>query len=115
MRRTKVRIIERSGEAVLVEWMDGELYRRGIVPVGAVEGSQVKKSTLDMAIPYGANWEQLVTLTMTPAALANELRRHGIWMEEDLLERQQDAFAAFLMICRADWAELIRTVKRSVK
>ena len=78
-----VRVVERKGESALIEWDDGRLHR-AYVPAKALCGSQCPKDVLEEAPAHGVPWELLLDFSdITPDAVADKLRRRGIWTTED--------------------------------
>lgn len=86
-----VQCLEREGEAVLVQWLDGEEVRRCYVPAAEIVGGKVAKSALKEGAPYGILWEEVLdTSQFTPENLARHLRKAGIWTRRDV-ERKPKA------------------------
>lgn len=79
----KVRIVRKKGQSALVEWDDGCLHR-AYVPVSVLDDSQCPEDVLEEAPAHGVPWELLLDLSeVTPEAVADKLRRRGIWTAED--------------------------------
>ena len=90
----KVRTVEVRKDVMLIEWaVDGKL-RRAMLPIGSVELGTVAAEVLAQAIPYGQAWEDEEFPAVDAEALANELRREGIWTAEDLMQKTHLARAA---------------------
>ena len=83
----RVRTVHSEKKVVLVEWAVEGILHRATLPVGSVEFGMVAADILAQAIPYGKIWEDENFPPVDIKALANELRREGIWTEEDLLRR----------------------------
>jgi hypothetical protein len=117
----QVKVIARKGQAVLVEWTDeaGHL-RRSVLPVnalhdgpdGAAHGAEADRP--EEGIPYGLPWEALVTFQATPDALADALRRNGIWTYADLVAKPNEAMAAFRTVYGFD-AQALRAAARTLQ
>lgn len=83
-----MRIIERRGKAVLVEWLDdGDMLRRVTIPAGKLAGNDADEDALAAGVPYGLDWEALDFPVFDSAAFANELRRQGIWTAAEFLRQ----------------------------
>jgi hypothetical protein len=81
----QVRVAERKGQSVLVEWLDGKDRRRVFVPANKVEGDKVEDAVLDAGIPYGVPWREFVDMSgITPEMVERELRRRGVWTAADM-------------------------------
>jgi hypothetical protein len=90
-----VKVISEIGNtAALVEWYDGTALHRVTLPCELVRGDSVDEADLERGIPYGVAWETALQSTATPEAIANELRRCGIWTGDDLAARPTIAAAA---------------------
>lgn len=78
-----VRVVKTRGESALVEWDDGRIHR-AYVPIGAFNGSQCPKDVLEEAPAHGVPWELLLDFSgVTPEAVADKIRRKGIWTAKD--------------------------------
>jgi hypothetical protein len=109
-----VKVIQKKGQAALVEWLDGDGTHRVTIPAKAIEsGNRVAMSELGYGIPYGEPWEELVMLAVTPAVIAEQLRRAGIWTYEDLLSRPNQALGAIQAAYGFDLTALLRAAKQS--
>jgi hypothetical protein len=107
-------LIRADGETILVEWTDEKgLLRRGFVPAKAFTGEGVTQKSLDRATPYGVPFERLVkiTISISPEAIAEELRRAGIWTLDDLRQHFRVALGAFQKGLVLDIAALMRAAE----
>jgi hypothetical protein len=85
-----VRVIGAKGESALVEWEAGGRLRRNFVPVDKIAEDACDAVALEVGIPYGLPWEVALDLSgVTPEAVADKLRRAGIWTLEDLRDRDR--------------------------
>lgn len=82
---TKVKVIQRSAQSALVQWRDGEERYRSFVPLRELKGDQVEAP--ELGISYGEDWAALITATVDPKRIDQELKRSGIWTIEDLRAR----------------------------
>lgn len=106
----KVRVISRKNSAVLVEWVEpGEEgrphYFRSIVPESELTLTGVREAEHPnpaMGIPYGEPWEELIRVEVSPAQIANEMRRMGIWTLADLRAEPNTARAALQKVLALD-------------
>ncbi len=87
LKRIGVRVVGKHGKAVIIERVVSGEAVRAIAPVQALEyrGDDVliSKVDLDASIPYGANWEKHLEITITVEKVAAMLRRRGVWTPED--------------------------------
>jgi len=84
---TKVDIVERQGQAALVEHADPKRKgkrKRSVVPAKTLEGAQVSEENLAKGIPHG-DLEGLTLTFPTPAEFVTELNARGVWTRCDLL------------------------------
>lgn len=110
----KCKIVSRKNNLYLVEFMgDYSLERRFIVSDMIIEdnGQFAIVDNPNAGIPYGMEWEELVSLGATPELIATELRRHGIWTYEDLINDPNGALGAIQAAYRFDLARLLRAAK----
>jgi hypothetical protein len=89
---TKVR---RKKHGQLVEFTDPDgRLRRVVVPPDAVsDEGEVDDEVLGMGIPYGLPWERIIG-DLSAEAVADALRRAGIWTLDDLRHDRQAAVVA---------------------
>lgn len=86
-----VRIVQTKGQSALVEWQEEGRLFRGYLPVNLVKDGTAEGADLAKAAPYGVPWERYINLAgLTVQALADELRRNGIWTVDDLMKRDRD-------------------------
>lgn len=105
----------------LVQWADfsdNAIIRRAELPSDLVillgnGQAAVDRGDLLDAAPYGVAWEALITLEATPAMIAAELRRRGIWTYEDLFKNPQVALGAVQAAHRVDLAALIQAAREA--
>jgi len=108
----RVKIVQQKGQAALVEWIAENGAHRATIPTSAIIKGQVASDELEYGIPYGEPWEELIELHATPATLAAELRRRGIWTVEDLQNNAEVARGAIMDAYGCELAHLLRAVKR---
>jgi len=104
----RVKVIKQHGAAALVEWFDGETAHRTVIPVATLQGEYAPVEELRRGIPWGEDWAALIELRATPESLAKELRRRGIWTEDDLRQHQEAALGAIQMVYGLDLATLLK-------
>lgn len=81
----KVRVISQRGTSALVEYQFNDTWKRCYIPADKVKENECDLDVLHMGIPYGADWEELLSgYTLDTSMVANDLHRHGIWNIDDL-------------------------------
>ena len=111
MAQVKVKVVQRKGQAALVEWIAGDGAHRATIPLATIHKGQVAQDELEYGIPYGEPWEELITIGATPESIAAELRRCGIWTREDLETRPNQALGAIQAVYGCGLADLLRAVR----
>lgn len=105
-RKVSVKVIsKRTGGAALVEWD----HKRSYVPTEEVANGKVNKDALDAAVPDSLAWEELISITITPAMVAEGLYRRNIYKASELTH--QAVRAAFLEALSADATALFAKAK----
>jgi hypothetical protein len=104
--RTQVREVSHKGSSSTVEWTDDLGYlRRVVVPsdqlVEEKDGTLYVEDVED-GYPGGVEWENLIHTRMGPKAIAETLRRNGIWTLEDYARNTPAVTAAFNEACSAN-------------
>ena len=112
MASIKVKIIQKKGQAALVEWIADDGAHRATIPLATIIKGQVAQDELDYGIPYGEPWEELITISATPASIAAELRKCGIWTKDDLETRPTQALSAIQAAYGCGLADLLRAVRQ---
>jgi len=112
----KCKVIKRSGQAILVEWMDADGFlHRASVPESEVmrpdantTEAHVEEDVLEMGIPWGVPWEHIIVLNVTPEDVAQSLRKAGIWTHSDVMYKPQAVIGAIQAAYSIDLATLLR-------
>lgn len=91
-KRVTVRVVGKHGKALIVE-----SCAKGLDPVRLVvpshvieyrgEDATLSEDDLDACIPYGADWEKHLKITVTAEDVVKMLRKRGIWTVEDFEKR----------------------------
>lgn len=103
--KTEVRKIFHKGQSSVVEWTDDSgNTRRVVVPSGEViqENGTVVVEDVEDGYAYGVEWEKLIHTRMGPKAIADVLRKNGIWTLEDYAMNSAAVTAAFNEACSAN-------------
>jgi len=112
MESIAVRVVQKKGQAALVEWVDFDGTHRATIPAKAIIGGKTAKDELDYGITYGEPWEEMIVLSATPEAIAEQLRKCGIWTREDLEARPNQALSAIQAAYGVGLAALLRAVRQ---
>jgi len=112
MADVQVKVVQKKGQAALVEWLDADGTHRATIPAKAIKGNLVAKDELDYGIPYGEPWEEMIEVSTTPEVIAAELRRCGIWTREDLEVRPNQALGAIQAAYGIGLTALLRAVRQ---
>jgi len=81
-----VRVVSNRGRSVIVEAeLDGKDVRV-VLPKSKVKSGEVEEEEFEKGVPYGANWESLIKITVTPEEIARELRKQNIWTLKEYKE-----------------------------
>ena len=110
-----VTIIEHRGDSVLVEWLEGDRLKRAVIPAAKAADGVTDPETLDFGIPHGLPWEEMIELHATPALIAEELRKRGIWTIDDMHRDQSAIFGALQAVYGLDLAALINAAETYVR
>lgn len=112
----KAKVITAHNDIKLIEWIDqrGYYLRAWVTPdmIEQVEGQLAQVNNPEMGIPYGQDWAELIEQSITPAMVANSLRRSGIWTIEDLLSRPNEVHGAVIATAGAVLQGLLSNVKQ---
>lgn len=105
-----VKVLSEDHGISFIEWIEGDMPRRGTIPSGAINGANVDDALLSLAVPYGIEWEVIVpdtALQHSSEVLARELRRHGFWTVADLRARPQVAIAVIQDVLAVNYHMLL--------
>jgi hypothetical protein len=81
-----VRVVSKRGRSVVVETeLDGKGIRV-VLPKSKVKDGKVEEEEFEKGVPYGADWESLIEITVTPEEIARELRKQDIWTLKEYKE-----------------------------
>ena len=108
----RVEVIRKKGQVVLVQW-EGQ---RAYVPAEVVVDDQCPSEELQMGIPYGVPWAEVVgDLILTGEEIEYTLRGHGIWTLEDVRKEPMKAAAALLAVHKMGVSDLIRRAMNAMR
>jgi len=103
----RVTVIRRKQQTVLVEWQDEGRWR-AYVPAEAVTDDECPSEELQMGIPYGVPWAEVVgDLVITGKQIEDTLKRHGIWTLEDAKKNPMKAATALQAVHKIGVSALI--------
>lgn len=91
--RTKVTVLHREGESVLVEYSQNGAVDRRYIPAIELGDKYVLDSVLNQGIQYGYPWDE-IELKFDNQKFAAEMRNVGIWTVEDALQNPQRLWSA---------------------
>lgn len=110
-KRLPIRIIGQEGPTVLVEYRERNALKRAYVPTEAIEDGACSEEALALGIPYGDDLGQYISRLPTPKAIAEELKRAGIWTRADLTANLLGAKRIFASFCGRAFSEFLREIK----
>lgn len=102
---TVIRLEEKSA---IVEWIEDGRTRRSIVPANLLKDGEIDEKKLRRCPVYGEDWESAMLLFTTAEAVAEQLRRSGIWTKDDLMNHIREAQRAWNQIHAEDFGEFIK-------
>ncbi len=106
-----VKLISENNGTALIEWMEEGEPQRAIVPANEVsEGGECAHP--ERGLPYGLNFAEFVTITVTPADIDKELKNAGVWTADDLLHKPKLVQGAISAAYGAVLQDLIRNVRQ---
>jgi hypothetical protein len=118
MTKIIVKVLFRKKNAILVEYAEGDIFKRVSLPVSAVKldadkaHASISKEVLEAGIDYGVPWaSKLPDFTVKGTDIENELHKVGIWTIEDYLRRPQDVNGAILSAAK-QIAQTIRIIAK---
>ena len=106
-----VKLISENNGTALIEWMEEGEPQRAIVPSREVsEGGECLHP--EWGLPYGLNFADYITVTVTPADIDRELKNAGVWTADDLLRKQKLVQGAISAAYGAVYQDLFQNVRR---
>jgi hypothetical protein len=111
----RVSVVARKDASALVEFVEGQAAQRKTVPADALDGDKIAQDDLDMGVPYGIPWADLVKVTATPGGIEKALHNAGIWTLEELTSNPRRAIGALQAAYGLDIASLIRAANEYLK
>ncbi len=106
-----VKLISENNGTALIEWMEEGEPQRAIVPANEVSESG-ECAHPERGLPYGLNFAEYITITVTPADIDKELKNAGVWTAEDLLHKPKLVQGAISAAYGAVLQDLIRNVRQ---
>jgi hypothetical protein len=116
MKRVTAKVVSRQNGLLLVEWLgvDGVTPKRAWVTPDMVVSEEGRLATVDHpdgGIPYGVDWAELISGTISVSEIATKLKQSGLWTVEDL---QRDPNVA-LGIIRAVAGDTLQTLLHNAR
>ena len=111
-RERDVRIFERRGQSLIVEWVDeDQMPQRRIVDIGDMISERQKKGVvtdevLQESPKFGVEWAEVVKCDVTPEKFQRMLRTYGIWTPRDFRQNHRGFGAALSSIHAEDIAAI---------
>jgi hypothetical protein len=106
-----VKLISENNGTALIEWMEEGEPQRAIVPANQVsEGGECAYP--ERGLPYGLNFAEYITITVTPADIDRQLKNVGVWTADDLLHKPKLVQGAISAAYGAVLQDLIRNVRQ---
>lgn len=102
-----VTILQTDAQACLVQWIDGGIERRCILPAEFAASAEMSLELLKSGIPYGIPWSLILKPAVTVERLEYELHGAGIWTFEDLQTRPNQALSALQAAYGIDLGQLL--------
>jgi len=112
----KLQVIESNDESTLLQFIDTDGFvNRVVVPSSTITfDGEVVNCSIDPyeGIPYGLPWEEILDVDLTVKELANNLRRYGIWVADDLKNNPQGFRSAIAYFYGMSAAKITGAVTR---
>lgn len=106
-----VKTISENGGVTLIEWLEDGQLQRSLVPSKEVsEGGECAHP--ERGLPYGINFADYITATVTPADIDRELKNAGVWTALDLLHKPKQVQGAVAAAYGIVLGDLLRNVRR---
>lgn len=116
MAKTVVREVFHKGSSSTVEWTDSAgNINRVVVPSDEVvkeKDGTFSVEDVEEGYAYGVDWEKLIHTRMGPKAIADLLRKNGIWTLEDYFNNTATVNSVFREACSANLQQFNEAVIR---
>lgn len=115
----QVTIIRDENSLSLVEWTDeNEVLQRNWVKVSSLRERSGKTAIVDkpeQGIPYGVDFDHLLTPSVSSHDISRELHRRGLWTASDLQKNPQLIVGALQAAYAIDLAQIIAVARQYEK
>jgi hypothetical protein len=106
-----IKTISENGGVTLIEWLEDGQLQRSLVPSKDVSESGECLHP-ERGLPYGINFADYITTTVTPDDIDRELKNAGVWTADDLLHKPKLVQGAISAAYGAILGDLLRKVRR---
>lgn len=104
----QVSVIKIDKDAALVEWHEGKMPCRAIIPAKSVhENGEVEEEVLSQGAPYGIDYESALTINVTVSDIAMRLRSAGIWTKSDAMRNPGKVVSALQSAYKIDLSAIL--------
>lgn len=106
-----VKVLSISNGTALIEWVDDGEIQRSLLPSADV-GADGECLYPERGLPYGIEWQDYITVTVTPENIQRQLRNAGIWTVQDLLRKPREVQGAINAAYGTILRDLIRNTRK---
>ena len=115
------RVLIKRNHAVVVSFVDAGKLKGRIIPEIEMRGKkageqvEIEYAALERGIEYGLDFELLTgDITISAANITQALRSHGIWTQEDLQSKAQEATAAIASLVGLVHGRIVKDVRNAL-
>lgn len=109
--RTRVTVIQRTGESALVQYQLDGAEKRVFIPASELGNGYVLDNVLAQAVEYGYPWQEC-NLVLDAQRFETEMRNAGLWTAEDVLKNPQGLFTALNVTFAPVISEILTLAKQ---
>lgn len=111
-----IKVLRQDNDKSVIQWTEGGVNRRGIIPAILVNGNYVDDSAMSLAIPYGIDFESILDGNIRQVSAmeyTETFHNVGIWTKEDIRRNPQAVQGAILSASGLDFQTLMRLIESS--
>jgi len=117
----KCTVLMKRNHAVVVSFRDAGRMKGRIIPEIEMRGKKtgevvdIEYAALERGIEYGLDFELLTgDITVSAVDITEAFRSHGIWTQEDLQSKAQEANAAIASLVGLVYGRIARDVRNAL-
>jgi len=94
----EVKVVRRTGAGSLVEYLDGDMPKRVVIPTSKVKDGRADEDVVKAGVPVGLDWAAVVEEAVLSTIYMRALRTAGFWTLEDIRAKPNQVASVLMRV-----------------